>query len=616
MSAADDRPTPKIEVSFVEDPSYPDEWTDITAYVLLETVVIENGRSDELDSMQAGTLTFQVRNDDRRFDPDYTSSPYYPHVRPNKRIRFTATWDGDDYRQFTGFVKDWGTYQRTGLAIASVQCVDALGTAFAQSTIPDALTLAIGQVSDTLYVDPFTGDTGVTLAALGNLTSIELSEDAGATGGTFRIRKGANWTAPIPYTATCSDILGALEALPGVTVYSNLDDNFTTIPGSLTGLFFYFAGADTGVDISADLEVDFSNLTPTDGYMADIRPPPTTNVLPTSAAATNGWPHRASMTASSATIGSPTRVWLVYNESGTRTLQEMSGSLYDAQLSTDITTNAERVFTIAIEPNPADVTRQVTVGLVTEDIDSALSGAAFTAVAIIAGWSETEIDTDAGDSTMQTIDPVGSSPINLFQLIASSEGGIYYVSRDGLLTFKSRSSAAGGSVVAALTGAQYEDIATDHGERYIYNDVMVTRAGGGAQRAQSPTSIRRYYLRAFPPESGLLMTTDAEALSRARALLAKYKEPRTRITSVRPLGVADPNVLWPIILSAELTNKYSIGYAVLPGGAEEPKIGRLEKKRIEITATNWRVEWSLSPTAGGAFILGSSLLGGTDVLFY
>ena len=37
----------------------------------------------------------------------YRGGPYYPNVLPNKKLRVSATWAGQTYRLFTGYIEDW-----------------------------------------------------------------------------------------------------------------------------------------------------------------------------------------------------------------------------------------------------------------------------------------------------------------------------------------------------------------------------------------------------------------------------------------------------------------------------------------------------------------------------
>ncbi|MDV7220619.1 LamG-like jellyroll fold domain-containing protein [Streptomyces prunicolor] len=66
-------------------------WTDISTYVDTVTgVTITRGASDELSETQPGTASLRLDNQDGRFTPGNSASPYYPYVRRNAPIRISA----------------------------------------------------------------------------------------------------------------------------------------------------------------------------------------------------------------------------------------------------------------------------------------------------------------------------------------------------------------------------------------------------------------------------------------------------------------------------------------------------------------------------------------------
>lgn len=85
-------------------------WTDVSSYVRA-IPSIQRGRQHELAQMETGTADVVFANQDRRFDPTYTSSPYYPFLQPYRRLRITGTWDAGagsvDYPLFVGHVERW-----------------------------------------------------------------------------------------------------------------------------------------------------------------------------------------------------------------------------------------------------------------------------------------------------------------------------------------------------------------------------------------------------------------------------------------------------------------------------------------------------------------------------
>lgn len=99
-------PSVEISVDFDNAPTGTTRtWTDITPYC--KDFQIERGRENELSSSTPGRLELVLVNHDRRFDPTFTTGPYYPNVLPTRRIRVLCQWAGVTYNLFHGYVDDW-----------------------------------------------------------------------------------------------------------------------------------------------------------------------------------------------------------------------------------------------------------------------------------------------------------------------------------------------------------------------------------------------------------------------------------------------------------------------------------------------------------------------------
>jgi len=95
-----------VEIGFASNPfdtTY--TYTDVSDYVL--RLDIKRGRQQALSEIGTGTCTVVFDNQDRRFDPTNTSSPYSPNVIPNKPIRISATYSATTYRLFEGFIEQF-----------------------------------------------------------------------------------------------------------------------------------------------------------------------------------------------------------------------------------------------------------------------------------------------------------------------------------------------------------------------------------------------------------------------------------------------------------------------------------------------------------------------------
>lgn len=132
-----------VEVAFRTDPDAAvPEWEDVSEHAM--AVTVRRGRQHELDTVQAGTCTVRLDNGDRRFDPTYTHSPYYPNVLPMRKIRVSAVWEGTTYYLFTGYVErwpiEWEAPRWGSVTVTAVDGMALLAQADLAGTFPEELS--------------------------------------------------------------------------------------------------------------------------------------------------------------------------------------------------------------------------------------------------------------------------------------------------------------------------------------------------------------------------------------------------------------------------------------------------------------------------------------------
>lgn len=98
-----DAPDLRVEFSPSTNPGSAPVWVDISDYVLEWNT--RRGRQHELDRTEAGTGSITLLNWDRRFEPLNLSSPYYPGIKPTRRLRIRGTWDGQTHDVIGGFIE-------------------------------------------------------------------------------------------------------------------------------------------------------------------------------------------------------------------------------------------------------------------------------------------------------------------------------------------------------------------------------------------------------------------------------------------------------------------------------------------------------------------------------
>ena len=115
-------------------------FTDITARVT--GLSLSRGKNRDLDRFNAGVLSVTVNNEDRAFDPLYTSSPFYGDIVPRRDVRVLANGTAV---QYVGKILDWNfDFEPNGRQSASLEAADGFtflaqqeltpGTAVAQLT--------------------------------------------------------------------------------------------------------------------------------------------------------------------------------------------------------------------------------------------------------------------------------------------------------------------------------------------------------------------------------------------------------------------------------------------------------------------------------------------------
>jgi hypothetical protein len=123
-----------VEVAFDDGPYVASPtWTDISSYV--RSINIRRGRNDDL-SVFTGTANLVLSNNDRRFDPFYTSGPYYGKLLPRRQIRIRSAVEDTTYPVFRGYLAGWPvSYTEAGRdSTVTVEAFDALSLLSTEET--------------------------------------------------------------------------------------------------------------------------------------------------------------------------------------------------------------------------------------------------------------------------------------------------------------------------------------------------------------------------------------------------------------------------------------------------------------------------------------------------
>jgi hypothetical protein len=197
----------------------------------------------------------------------------------------------------------------------------------------------------------------------------------------------------------------------------------------------------------------------------------------------------------------------------------------------------------------------------------------------------------------------GQSPLDELRKaeIADSVDSILFVAKDGTITFLDdghRSVSPWNTVQATFdddgTDLAYRELTLDYSETFLHNTIRVARVGGEGSTSTDATSVSRYSERLMQV-ADLPLTTDSDVATIATSLLAKYKDPMERITS---LGVfLYDTVTISQVLALELADRIRILRTHPAGGA-----------RIDQTAFVQRIQLSSRPGQPITVTLGVSPL--------
>lgn len=116
----------------------------------------------------------------------------------------------------------------------------------------------------------------------------------------------------------------------------------------------------------------------------------------------------------------------------------------------------------------------------------------------------------------------------------SDDNNPLYVDRTGTLNYVTTWPPVGSATTLsdqAGGGIPYSEIEVSHNSDLLYTRVAVTRQGGTRQLVSDAAAITKYGVSQLTL-TGLLLTTDAEALAVANSLLARYKSPAARVSAV------------------------------------------------------------------------------------
>jgi hypothetical protein len=150
--------------------------------------------------------------------------------------------------------------------------------------------------------------------------------------------------------------------------------------------------------------------------------------------------------------------------------------------------------------------------------------------------------------------------LNYLQQVNTSEQGYLFMSANGTLTFKGRSSVlnpvAGATFNTDGTGLPYQTLINQYGDELLYNYIITQSPAGAVQTTSSATSIALYQAQQYAL-TNLLNSTTTEVAGLGNYLLGKYQNPVLRFTGLSTqltaLSAANQNIALTLDLTSICT---------------------------------------------------------------
>ena len=147
--------------------------------------------------------------------------------------------------------------------------------------------------------------------------------------------------------------------------------------------------------------------------------------------------------------------------------------------------------------------------------------------------------------------------LNYLQLINTSEQGYLFMSANGTLTFKGRSSVlnpvTGATFNTDGTGLTYQTLINQYGDELLYNYIVTQSPAGAVQTTSNGASIALYQAQQYAL-TNLLNSTTTEVAALGNYLLGKYQNPVLRFTGLSTQMSALSTTSQNIVLTLDMTS--------------------------------------------------------------
>lgn len=604
-------PTAVVEIGFDHGPYVASPtWTDVTSYV--RAIEISRGRADETQNFESGTASVVLDSRDRRFDPFYSAGPYYGKLEPRRQIRIRATVSGTTYDIFRGYIEGWpveltdANYDST----VTLSCFDALGL-LAEEELPDDLVAHYISSTNPKHFWPLDDPINLTTPESSTLRDIGSLPSPITPVATQRVANADGLAAGITNTsfllADSRNILVNSPVRPRPAneyIYASV---WRTIPDpNVTTLILEVSAYLTG-QVSYDLTTNTVDIDLFDG--------------------TTVYTYRNTATYLDATV--PHHFFLImqllasqqptlYIDNQVCLMTPVSSAALPLTMQDSVALFPGKTQQLAVWwllsgtfPNPSTIYNLSR----SQIIES--TAARFTRLISYTSFPNSLTSAPATVyGQVAEITNGGPPVVSELQLLADSEGGNLYVSKNGTLTLTSRYAIFEGRSATSQATFGTGGISIGPAARYHYdaetirNQLAIGFTGEGSIEIEDTSSISTYGVRGGSWSTQLSTVDDAENLG--DILIGHYKLPKVTLEPYN-VNVAAVSADWQTVLSLELLDRVTV---TIPQRIGSDLTIKQILQRIEWTITpgQWSCRLTGSNRFANVFILNTSTLNGTDVL--
>lgn len=150
------------------------------------------------------------------------------------------------------------------------------------------------------------------------------------------------------------------------------------------------------------------------------------------------------------------------------------------------------------------------------------------------GWPYSLRQIDIGGATIAANEVTETiNALTYLRSISGSDPGVVYITRDGNFAFDDRTKAATSAsfVEFGTAGVPFSNLQVIYGAEQLFNEVVITREGGGTVTATDNASIDEYGVRSLNIQESQV-SSDAQIVDIAVGLVSKYSQPVYRFAAL------------------------------------------------------------------------------------